>query len=167
MAVRTFAVAAFTTSAVADTSTIANNNYMAIKGGSGTQMNHIKEVYAGGLEPSTSSPQRLLLARHTTIGTTPTALSTGESDEADDATNSALSSPVVVFTAASTGPQRGKRYLANLAFNALGGIVRLRFAVNEEPSILGNTQPLGEASLSGFTGTVAGLIGAYIKYETR
>jgi hypothetical protein len=166
MAVRTFAVASFTTEAVADTTNMTDAKHMNLKGGSSTQYTRIKEVYAGGLEPSTSSPQKLLLARDTTVGATLTALSTGESDEPDDPSTAALAAPVGVFTSSTTKCQRGTRYLANLAFNALGGIVRLRFPLNEEPSILGNTQPLGEVSLSGFTGTTAGLIGAHIKYET-
>lgn len=166
MAIRTFAVAGFTTEAVADTTNMTDSKYMAVKGGSGTQYTRIKEVYAGGLESSTSSPQKLLLARDTTVGATPTSLTTGESDEADDPSTAALGAPVVTFVAAGTKPQRGKRYLANFAFNALGGLVRLRFPIGEEPAILGNTQPLGEVSLSGFTGTTAGLIGAHIKFET-
>jgi hypothetical protein len=166
MAIRTFAVAGFTTEAVADTANQADSKHMNLLGGSATQYTRIKEVYAGGLEPSTSSPQKMLLARDTTVGVSPTALTTGESDEPDDPNTAALSATVVAFTASTTKCQRGKRYLANLAFNALGGIVRLRFAMNEEPAILGNTQPLGEASLSGFTGTTPGLIGAHIKYET-
>lgn len=166
MSVRTFAVASFTTEAVADTANRTDSKHMTILGASSTQLTKIKEVQAGGLESSTSSPQKLLLARDTTIGATLTGLTTGESDEFDLASATALSSPVTPFTAATTKPQRGKRYLANLAFNALGGIIRLKFPYGEEPSIVGNTQPLGEVGLSGFTGTTAGVIGAHIKYET-
>lgn len=166
MAIRTFAVASFTTEAVADTTNMTDSKHMNLKGGSSSQLTRIKEVYVGGLEASTSSPQKLLLARDTTVGATLTALTTGESDEPDDPATAALAAPVGVFTASTTKCQRGKQYLANIAFNALGGIARLRFALNEEPAILGNTQPLGEVSLSGFTGTTAGLIGAHFKYET-
>lgn len=166
MAIRTFAVAGFTTEAVADTTNMTDSKYMAVKGGSTTQRNKFKEIYAGGLESSTSSPQKLLFAIDSTVGATPTALTTGESDAPEDPSASALSNAVVVFTAATTKPQRAKTYLANLAFNALGGIVRLRFPFGEEPSILGNAANGGEASLSGFTGTTAGAIGAHIKYET-
>lgn len=166
MSVKTFAVASFTTEAVADTTNRTDSKHMTILGASSTQVTWIKEVQAGGLESSTSSPQKLLLARDTTIGATLTSLTTGESDEFDLASATALASPVTPFTAATTKPQRGKRYLANLAFNALGGIIRLKFPFGEEPSIVGNTQPLGEVGLSGFTGTTAGVIGAHIKYET-
>jgi hypothetical protein len=167
MGVRTFAVAGFTTDAVADTSDLTDNKFMAVKGGSSTQLTKIKEVRGAGLESSTSAPQKLLLSRDSTVGTSPTALSTGESDEEDNPSTSVLSSPVVTYTAAgSTQPQRAKKYLANLAFNALGGIFRERFPFGEEPCILGNTADDGEVSLSGFTGTTAGLVGAHIKYET-
>lgn len=166
MAVRTFTVAGFTTEAVADTTNMTDSKYMAIKGGSSTQYTRIKEVYAAGLESSTSAPQKLLLARDTTVGATLTSLTTGESDEADDPNTAALAAPALPFVAATTKPQRGKRYLASVAFNALGGLVRERFPFGEEPAILGNTQPLGEVSLSGFTGTTAGVISAHIKYET-
>jgi hypothetical protein len=145
---------------------MTDSKHLNLLGGSATQRTRVKEVYVGGLEPTTSSPQILLLARDTVVGATPTALTTGESDEADDAASAALAAPVVTFVASTTKCQRGKRYLANISMNALGGIARLRFPVNEEPNIVGNTQPLGEVSLSGFTGTTAGLIGAYIKYET-
>jgi hypothetical protein len=166
MAVRTFAVAGFTTEAVADTTNMTDSKYMALKGGSASQLTRIKEVYAAGLEASTSSPQKLLLSRDSTVGASTTALTTGESDTADDPATAALAAPVVPFVAATTKPQRAKAYLANLAFNALGGIVRLRFPLGEEPAMLGNAASLGEVSLSGFTGTVAAPIAAHIKYET-
>ncbi len=167
MAIRTFAVASWTTDAVADTTNLTDSKFQAIRGGSTTQFVRIKEVYAGGLEDTTSSPTLLLLARDTTVGTNATALTTGESDDCDHPATAALAAPTVVYTAdGTTQPQRGKRYLANLAFNAIGGIVRLRFPVGEEPAIIGNTQPLGEVSLSGFTGTIAAAIGTHIKYET-
>lgn len=166
MAVRTFAVASFTTEAVADTANQTDSKHMNLKGGSSTQETKILEVQAGGLEPSTSSPQKLLLARDTTVGATLTALTTGESDEPDHAATAALAAPVLSFTASTTKCQRGKQYLANLPFNALGGVIRIKFPFGQEPTIVGNTQPLGEVSLSGFTGTTAGVIGAHIKYET-
>ena len=166
MAVRTFAVASFTTEARADTSNMTDSTHMNIQGGSSTQRTKILEVYVGGQEDATSSPTVMLLARDSTVGATPTALTTGESDTADDPATAALAAPVVSFTASTTKCQRAKAYLANLSFNALGGIVRLRFPVGSEPTILGNTASNGEVSLSGFTGTVAAAVGAHIKYET-
>ena len=167
MAIRTFAVAGFTTEAVADTTNMTNSKYMALKGGSATQRTKIKEVYVAGLEASTSSPQKLLLAYDSTVATNLTALTTGESDTADDPATAALAAPVVSFTAqGTTAPQRAKAYLASMAFNAIGGLSRVRFPFGEEPCMLGNAANAGEVSLSGFTGTTAGAISGHIKYET-
>jgi hypothetical protein len=167
MGIRTFAVASFTTDAVADTSALTDGKFLALQGGASTQLTKIKEVYACGYESSTSAPQKLLLARDSTIGTNLTALSTGESDEEEHPSTSALSSAVVPYTTAgTTQPQRAKKYLALMGFNAIGGLNRQRFPFGEEPCMLGNTADDGEVSLSGFTGTTAGVIGAHIKYET-
>jgi len=167
MAIRTFAVAGFTTEAVADTTNMTNSKYMALKGGSGTQRTKIKEVYVAGLEASTSSPQKLLLALDSTVATNTTALTTGESDVADDPATAALAAPVISFTAqGTTAPQRAKSYYASMAFNAIGGLSRVRFPFGEEPCIVGASANGGEVSLSGFTGTTAGAISAHIKYET-
>lgn len=171
MAIRTFAKASLTTDAVADAADLTDSKFMCVKGGSSTQRTKIKEVRVVGLESSTSAPQILLLAFDGTVGTTPTALSTGESDIADDPHTAALAAPVVTYVAAGgTQPQRAKAYLAHLGFNAIGGLFKERWPIGEEPTLYGNaafSAPTGgEVSLSGFTGTTAGLIGAHIKYET-
>ena len=171
MAVRTLAVAAFTTEAVADTTNMTDDKHLNLRGGSTTQYTRIKEVYAGGLEASTSSPQKLLLARVSQIGTGSLTVLAGTSDVADDPNTAALAAPTVFYTASATNKAQrlvatSGSYLANLAFNALGGVVRLRFTLNEEPAILGNAANNGEVVLSGYTGTTAGSIGAHIKYET-
>jgi len=172
MAVRTFAVASFTTEAKADAAAFTNSKYMALKGASTTQITKIVSVGANGLEASTSSPQILLLAFDGTVGTTTTALTTGESDTADVPATAALAAPVVSFTAVSgTAPQRAKAYIAHCGFNALGGLFTRQFPYGQEPTMIGNAAlsagaSAGEVSLSGFTGTTAGVIGATLKYET-
>ena len=166
MGIRTFTVAGFTTEARADASNMTDNSYMAIKGGTSTQLTRIKEVYAAGLEASTSSPQKLLLARDSTVGATLTALTTGQSDEEEHPSMATVTNGPTPFTAATTKPQRATKYLATLAFNAIGGLTRQRFPFGEEPCMLGNAADDGEVSLSGFTGTTAGAISAHIKYET-
>jgi hypothetical protein len=166
MGIRTFSKASMTTDAVADTADLTDAKFLCVKGGSSTQRVKIIGVTVTGLEASTSAPQILLLARNSTVGTNPTALGTGESDEEDDPSTSALSSPVVTYTTAgTTQPQRAKKYLAHLGFNAIGGVHTRRFPYGQEPQILGNTADDGEVSLSGFTGTTAGLVGPEIKYE--
>lgn len=166
MGVRTFAVASFTTEAVADAAAMADSKHMNILNAGAAQITKILEVQAGGLEASTSAPQKLLLALDGTHGATLTGLTTGESDTPDDPNASALSSPPTPFTASTTKCQRAKIYLANFPFNALGGIIRERFVEGKEPVIYGTATSKGECSLSGFTGTTAGVIGAHIKYET-
>lgn len=172
MAVRTFAVAGFTTEAVADTTNMTNSKYMALKGGSSTQITKIKQVSCSGLEASTSAPQKLLLAFDSTVATNLTALGTGESDTADVPGTAALAAPVSAFVAqGTTAPQRAKQYIAHCGFNALGGLFVRQFPFGEEPQMYGNAAfstgaSAGEVSLSGFTGTTAGAIGAHIKYET-
>ncbi len=164
---RKFVVAGFTTEAVADGASMANNKYMAIKGGSSTQQTKIKGVYVCGLETTTVAPQKLLLSLDSTVGTSLTALSTGESDAPNHPATAALAAPVLTFTAVSgTAPIRAKSYLWHCGFNALGGIANINFPKDDEPWIVGASANGGEISLSGFTGTTAGLIGAHIKYET-
>lgn len=167
MGERVFAKASMTTDAVADTSNLTDSKFLAVKGGSSTQRTKIISVSVSGLEASTSAPQILLLARDSTVGTNPDALSTGESDEEADPSFSALSSPVVTYVSAgTTQPQRAKKYLATLGFNAIGGVIIKRYPYGQEPQILGNTADDGEVSLSGFTGTTAGLVQPEIRYET-
>lgn len=167
MGIRIFAVAGFTTEAVADTSNMANNKYMGLKGGNTTQRTKIHIVYAAGLEGSTSSPQKLVLAYDSTVVVTPTALTTGESDTADDPAVDALANPVVSFTAqGGTAPQRAKKYLASCAFNAIGGVMYRAFPYGREPFMLGNAANAGEVSLSGFTGTTPAAISGEIRFET-
>lgn len=171
MAVRTLAVEAITTEAVADTTNMTDDKHLNLRGGSTTQHNNIKEVYCAGLESSTSSPQKLSLARVSQIGTGSLTVVAGTSDVADSPHTAALAAPAVFYTASATNKAQrlvattGSR-LALVSFNALGGLVRLRFALNEEPAIYGNTANNGECVLSGYTGTTAGAIAAHIKYES-
>lgn len=166
MAHRVFKVSSWTLEAVADTSNYADNKYMGLMGGSTTQRLVVKEIRVAGLETSTSSPVIMLFSRDSTVQATPTALTTGQSDAARDPATAALAAPAVAFTASTTKPQRSATLgLANLAFNALGGVFKERFAPGEEPVILGNTASFGEASLSGFTGTTLAVVGGHIVYE--
>lgn len=168
MADRVFSVTSFTLEAVAATTTYAANKFMALKGGSSTQLTRIKEVRLWGLEASASSPLIILLARDSTVCITPTALSAGtEHDAWRHPASADLAAPVVTFTNASTRPQRSSTLvLAHLAYNALGGGTKERFAEGYEPTILGNTASLGEASVSGMTGSSLVALGGHIVYET-
>lgn len=165
MAKRSFKVAQFTTEAKADTVAYAAQKFMGLQGGSSTQINTIFEVYIGGLAGS-SAPQFLCFSRDSTVAVTPTALTTGESDAAFDPASAALAAPPVAFTQASTEPQRSASLgLLAPAMNAFGGIVRWVPSTGEEIKMLGNAASFGELSLSGFTGTTPGQVGAHIIYE--
>lgn len=171
MAIRTLSAEAFTTEAVADTTNMTDDKHLNLRGGSTTQHSNIKEVYVAGLEASTSSPQKLSLARVSQIGTGSLTVLAGVGDGADSPHTAALAAPTVFYTASATNKtqrlvQTTAGRLAIASINALGGIARLRFALNEEPAIYGNAANNGEVVLSGFTGTTAGAIAAHIKYET-
>jgi hypothetical protein len=171
MAIRTLAVEAITTEAVADTTNMTDDKHLNLRGGSSTQFNRIRELYCAGLEASTSSPQKLSLSRVSQIGTGSLTVVAGTSDAADSPHTAALAAPAVFYTASATNKcQRlvatsGSRLL-QCGFNALGGLALLRPPFGEEPAIYGNTANNGEVVLSGFTGTTAGAITAHIKYET-
>lgn len=167
MALRTFAFTTFTPTNTADTSTLANATYMAMKGGSSTQRWAIEELYMGG-QASASSINDMVFARHSTIAVTPTALAAPASDLAVDASVSALATIVVTFTAAGTGPQRlTQGYILTPSYNAFGGIVRLNYSNTQaRPVGLGNTASLGEMSLSAKNDTgTSGAMAAHVLYE--
>lgn len=155
-----------TPTATADAATtLANGTYLgAIQGGSSTQRVNILEVYLGG-QAGASSPSIITLARDVVVGATLTGLT------ASTQTNAILEASgsqtfTTIFFAATTPPQRSTTlHLLNLSFNAFGGIVRWVAAPGEEISIVGNTQPLGEVSLSAYTGGTTGLMGSHIIYE--
>lgn len=169
MAYRSFQAVNFTPTATADTTAMANSTYMAIKGGSGTQLIDIKEILVSGLV-STSSPTLLQFARHSTVATTPTALAAPNSDGPLHPSTAALAAPAVTFVAAAAGGQRSAVTTdarLNLGLNAWGGVLRWLADLNEQFSILGATAALGEASLSAFTGGTVGACSAHVIYEPR
>lgn len=165
MAKRSFKVSTFTPVAVADATNFTDGGYMGLMGGSTTQRIDVSEIYMGG-QATVSSPSIMILARDSTAQATPTALSTGNSDAAIDPATAALAAPPVAFVASTTKPQRSATLgLANLSYNAFGGIVRWVAPPGAEIKLLGNTASFGEMSLSAFTGGTPGLTGAHIVYE--
>ena len=167
MAKRSFTNQNWTPSATADTTALANATYMAIKGGSGTQLINVLEFMISGFAAA-SAIALLTFARVTTVETTPTALAAPASDGPLHPSTAALAAPPVTFTAAAAGPQRSAATTdakINLGVNTFGGILKYNAGPGQEFSILGNTQPLGEAVLSAFTGGASGAISADIIYE--
>lgn len=167
MAKRTFQATNWTPTATADTTALANATYMAVKGGSGTQLIDVQEIMVSGFAGSTA-PAILQFARVSTIETTPTALAAPNSDGPMHPSTAALAAPPVTFTAAATGPQRSavtSDGRLNLGLNTYGGIAKWNSAFSAPYSILGNTADLGESVLSAFTGTTPGAISAHVIYE--
>lgn len=165
MAKWSFKSSTWTPTAVADTANMTNLGFMALQGGSSTQVIKIIELYMGG-QAAASSPCIMLLSRDSTAGGTLTALTTGESNAALDPATAALAAAQQPFTQSSTKPQRSASLgLLNLTFNAYGGTVRWVAAPGEEIGMLGSSASLGEVSLSAYTGSTVGAMGAHIIYE--
>jgi|SRR5882672_6202970 len=165
MAKRSVSVTTQTPTATADTTALADATYpFLVQGGSGTQRVNIMEVYLGG-QAGASTPTIMVLARDTTVAAT-NSNGAGQNDAPLDASTAALAAPPLTGNTNTTKPQRSAtQKLLNLSFNAFGGIVRWVAAPGEEISIIGNTQPLGEVSLSAFTGGTPGALGAHLIYE--
>lgn len=165
MAQRSLTFTSWTPTATADTVALVDGTHMSIQGLTATQRVVIQEIYIGGQAPSASSPMYMVFARHSTFGVTPT-LSTQAKDAATD--GSSATGSANGYTSAATDPQRSSTLgLLNCSLNAFGGNFKW-FPSNipgKDVSIVGSTQPLGEAGLSQFTGGTAALIGAHIMYE--
>lgn len=165
-----FAVGTFTTgTGTADAANLTSGAFMALQGGTSTQMSFIDEVYLGG-QAGSSAPVIMLLGHDSTVGATITALSTPNSNGPLHPSAGVLTAPPIGFIASTTLPQRsnsvslGKK---NFSFNAFGGIVRANYANTADRfGILGNTASLGEASLSAFTGSTSAAVGGHLIYET-
>lgn len=146
---------------MADATNFTSSGFIALQGGSSTQLNKVSEVYMGGLAGA-SSPAQMIVARDSTVGAT----LSGGTQAALDPASAALAAPPVGFSIASTKPQRSATlYMLTLAFNAFGGIVRWVAYPGEEIGVLGNTASLGELSLSSGSAGTPGLCSAYFILE--
>ena len=167
MAKRIFQFTNWTPTATADTTAMANDTYMAIRGGSTTQLNEVQEIKVTGFA-NTSSPTIMQFARHSTVATTPTALAAPASDGPLHPSTAALAAPPVSFRAAAAGGQRSAAVTEgrlDMGLNAFGGIMRWVAGQGAPFTLLGSTATFGEASLSAFTGGTVGSISAHIIYE--
>lgn len=169
MARRITAVTTITPTATADTTNLVDATYPnLLQGGSATQEIRIHEIALNGQAASSSSPTFMLLSLDSTVATGTNTKGTGQTDAAMDPASAALAAPAIVGNSnATTKPQRSSTlHLMNCSLNAFGGVFFWRAnKVDECPSVLGNTQPLGEASLSAFTGGTPGAIGTHMIYE--
>jgi hypothetical protein len=169
MAKRTVSHRSLTPTATADTTNLVDSTYpFAIQGASPTQKTKVSEIMLTG-QAGASSPTLMVLGRDSQIATGSLTADATLNDAANDPATAALAAPVVAFNKAATNkPQRSVTLgcLANLSFNAFGGLLRWVAPPDGEILMVGNTASLGELSLSAFTGGTAGLLGAHMVYET-
>ncbi len=170
MARRSFQVSNWTPTATADTTALANNTYMGIKGGTTTQLIDILEIQVEGMAGA-STPTPLTYAHSTTLALTPTVPIVAPATDAPlDPTVAALAAPPVVFTTAATPGQRSATVSdakISCGINAFGGILRWNAAPGQQFQQLGNavTSQSGECYLSCQNFGTAGLLISHILYE--
>jgi len=156
---------AWTAVATADTTSLADNNFHAVQGGSTTQRLNVWEVKVGGLHTSALAAYTVL-ARDSTVAQT---LTGGQARNAAlDPATAALAAPQTADTSSSgTQPARSATlYLLDLGFNAFGGLIRLQLPPEGPIMMLGNAASFGEVSISNFTGGGSPVISSHIIYET-
>lgn len=151
-----------TLTAVADTAAMTDSGYpFFLQGGSATMRLNVSEVYVGG-ESAASAITKLKLARDSTVAATGIS---GDRNAALDGSTTAPGTLAVFGNVSTTKPQRSATlHILALSFNAFGGVVRWVSRQGEEPSIVTATQPLGEMSLSAYTGGT-GIVSGHCLYE--
>jgi len=170
MAKRLFTALGQTFTATAVSTNLANATYMALKGGSTTQLIDVLEVLVSG-KATASTVAAIELCRSITIANVPVALASPNADGPMHPATAALSAPPVTFVAASTGPfvdNTAAIAKLNLALNLFGGIIRWNAAPTQQWSNLGSTAAtFGESVLfnSSTGGGSSGLADAHIMYE--
>lgn len=166
MAKRIFQQATWTPTAQVDQ--VLTGAWMALKGGSTSDILQIMEIYEGG-QAGASSVNAMILARSSTLAITPTALALPNSDAPMNSNSTALSTVPVAFVAAATAPNRSPAVTVarlGLTFNAFGGIVRWVAAPGEEWSSVGSaTTSVSETVLSQQNVGTGGLMGSHFIYE--
>lgn len=169
MAKRVFTSANLTFTATAAGTAATSSTYLALKGGAATQLIDVLEVFISG-KATASTVGAHNLARASTLETTPTAIAAPHSDAAMFSNATALSSTVVPFVAASTGPTPSNTVTdAKLQFgmNLFGGLIRWNASPTQQWQIIGNVAPGGESVLwnSSTAGGSSGNADAHIIYE--
>ena len=158
MPMYTHGAVGFTPVAHADgASALANSSYHGIRSANATDVQRIVEMFIGG-EATASTVNRMALRRISTNAATPT-------NQTPAALNYAsVASLAQGYVAATTGPTiASTQHLANLAFNAFGGLIRWVAAPGEEIYFGTATQPNAECVLDSISGT--GIVSSDIKFE--
>jgi hypothetical protein len=170
MGTSVFAVGTFSTgTGTASGSNLTNGSYMALQGGTATQVNFVEEVYIGG-QATASAPMIMLLGRDSTVMSGVAALASPNSNGLTNPSGAVVTAIAVAAISATTVAVRSSAItlsLKNFTFNGFGGIVKASYQNTQDRfGILGASASLGELSLSAFTGTTSGSVGAHIIYET-
>lgn len=167
MAKRVFQVASFTPTASAD-GLLGAGVYAAMVPGAATDIMQIMEITETG-QASASSFNAMTVARSSTQGATPTALSSPNSDGFMRSASSALTTLPSCYVAATTNPTRSPAATIarmNIGFNSFGGIFRWVAAPGEEWMALGNaTTSQSETVFSSWNTGTAGPQGLMVIYE--
>lgn len=167
MGKRSFQCPVWVPTATADTTNLVNNTFMAIGATNATSGLLVQEIEIGG-QNSASDVKIMMFARDSTLGATLTALAAPNSDGPMHTLGQAGQTGSLTYAFANTVPQRSATTTSarlNLTFNGFGGIVRWQAAPFEEWGIVGVTASISESSLSAFTGSGSGAVGAHIIYE--
>jgi hypothetical protein len=137
-------------------SALANASYQAVRTET-TSTLRIIEFFIGG-EATASTVNRMALRRLSTNSSTPTNVAPAPLNPLSAASVSDG------FVAATTGPTiASTQHLANVAFNAFGGVVRWVAAPGEEVWATASAAPSGELVLDSISGT--GVVSSQIVFE--
>ena len=169
MAKRIFTAQNQTFTAQATAATLTNATYMAIQGNATTQVVDILEILVSGMATASTVAAMQFLPM-STLGATPTALATPNSDGPAMVNTTALASVVTTYVAATTGPQASSSATVtklNLGLNLFGGIIRWNAAPTQQITLVGNAVTTGGFCLfnSSTGGGSSGLANAHIIYE--
>jgi hypothetical protein len=148
--------------AVADAAAFTDNGYMALQGGTTTQLITVSEFMIEGLA-SAQAPSQLVASLDSTVGATSL---TGVTIRPMNPLASPLASPVLSFSASTTKPQRSNLGpLLTLSLNTFGGLSRWVAYPGEEIWVFGNAVNQGELSLSHLSTGTPALISSHIVFE--
>lgn len=170
MAKRIFFAGAQTFTAQVYSSALTGSTYMALAGGTSTQLLDVLEIKVTGMATASTVAAIQLTRTSGTVFATNTALASPNSDGPAHPATAALSSVPLSFVAATTNPSPSAVTTdakIDCGLNLFGGLYRSNFAPTQQWSILGNAVGLGNSVLfnSSTSGGSSGLANAHIMYE--
>lgn len=169
MSKRIFETGSLTFGTQAAGTALTTQQFMAAKGGASTQIVDFLEFLVSGMATA-STVAAMTVAYSSTLGVTPTALASPGFDGPLNVNATGLSSAVVSYFAAATGPIMNSAATLpriNLGLNLFGGIIRWNAAPAQQWTSVGNAVNGGETVLfnSSVGGGSNGLANAHIIYE--